>query len=89
MKQEDFKKLKTSELIDIYPKTSDEESLDFMSVIWNRFPFDVWEDERKEYDKRISNLEKQTKELQKLLDMQTRVLNRIDRLTQAVSGRKK
>lgn len=87
--KEKIKNMKATELIDFYPEVTDDDSIDFMDEFWNRFPFDVWDDEVNELRDSLKKHNDRIKELEKQLNLQTRVLDRIDRLTKAISGRKK
>ena len=84
-----IKHLTTFQLIKLYPEINDDESISFMDEFWNRFPFDVLDDQynmqqdtNKELRIRISNIEKEIK-------LQTRVLDRIDKLIKAINRCKK
>ena len=86
---EKIEKMKATELIDYYPEVTDENSNDFMDEFWNRFPFDVWDDEVKELQDTLKKQDKRIEELETIVNIESRVLDRIDRLTKAITGRKK
>lgn len=80
-KEEDFEKLKISELMDIYKGISDDESCDYMNVFWQRFPMDVLEDQHQGYEKEFNKLKERMIVLEKDMVAQHRIIKRIDRLT--------
>ena len=86
---EKIKSMRTSDLINWYSDVTDEQSIEYMNEFWTRFPFDVWDDWQNDILVKLNKQENRIKDLEKTIELQNRVLDRIDRLTKAVSGRQK
>ena len=86
--KKDFEMMKTSELMDIDKTITDDESCDHVEVLWKRNPFEVLEEQYETQNKLNSKLEIRIKNLEKTIELQDRVLVRIDRLTQAILKKK-
>ncbi|MBR9703109.1 hypothetical protein GOV10_03675 [Candidatus Woesearchaeota archaeon] len=79
-----YKNYKTSELLDIYSSVSDEDSIEFMDEFWTRFPMDVWEDKEKFLNEAKKDFQDRIKTLEIKVELQDRIIKRIDALTLAV-----
>lgn len=87
--KEKIEKMKTSELMDLYPQVNDEMSVAFMDVFWERFPLDVLDDQKNEIDKRLDNFNERLRKIEQTTELESRILKRMDKLIQSISKRKK
>lgn len=87
--KEKIENMKTSELMDLYPQVNDEMSVAFMDVFWERFPLDVLEDQKNDIDKRLDNLNERLRKIEQAVELESRILKRIDKLTQSIAKKRK
>ena len=79
-----YKKMKTSELLDVYPSLGDDNYEPCMAEIEKRYPFDVmfdrWDDSQ-EFKRTVLI---RLRDIDKVLKSEDRILKRLDNLTLAI-----